>query len=75
MEPLGAPRRHHQARPPAPVQLADVTDSADELPLAGGRAESAKAEAPEVARLLDLAEDGFDDGLAAGVVGVAVVGG
>src|ERR1035437_1972719 len=60
------PVGQHSPRLPAPEQLADVVDGADELPLAGGRTEPAQAEAPEASGFLDLGEDRVDDGLGAG---------
>src|SRR6478609_8059283 len=48
-------------------ELAEVVGEAGQQVLAGGASEPAQAEGGEAARLLELAEDRLDDGLAAGV--------
>src|SRR4051794_6367320 len=53
-------------------QLAEVVGEAGQQILAGGTRVAAQAEGGEPARLLDLAEDRLDDGLAAGVASAGV---
>ena len=48
-------------------QLAEVVGEAGQQVLAGRASEAAQAEGGEAPRLLELAEDRLDDGLAAGV--------
>jgi hypothetical protein len=51
----------------AAVQLEDVVSQGDERPLAADLGDAPEQEVEDSARGLDLAEDGFDDGLAPGV--------
>src|SRR5215207_5399979 len=53
-------------------QLAEVVGEAGEEVFAGRAREAAQAEGGEAARLLELAEDRLDDGLAAGVASAGV---
>src|SRR3954449_12076073 len=53
-------------------QLAEVVGEAGQQVLAGSTREAAQAEGGEAARLLELAEDRLDDGLAAGVASAGV---
>src|SRR6266542_6169537 len=69
-EPCGADFASLSSSYPGPVQLQQVVTRTDQRPLFADRPQPAPQELTEPARVLDLAERGFDDRLAPGVQAV-----